>query len=56
VETLEKIMDRFDEKLYLVDMYKDNYYPDFLVDKIRNFLKEAVEYLESGEHDLEKEI
>ncbi|MHC6204118.1 DUF5713 family protein [Breznakiellaceae bacterium SP9] len=45
-------MDKFDEKLYLVDMYKDGYYPDFLVDKIKNLLKEAVEYLESGEHDM----
>lgn len=31
---------------YLEIMYKDDYYPDFLVDKIKVLLEEVVQYLE----------
>ncbi|MBC6166027.1 hypothetical protein HCA15_05145 [Listeria booriae] len=41
------------EKDYLADMYRDPYFPDFLVDKIKMLLKEVVALLESGETDLE---
>ncbi|MBC1308825.1 hypothetical protein HB809_14030 [Listeria booriae] len=41
------------EKDYLADMYRDPYFPDFLVDKIKTLLKEVVVLLESGESDLE---
>ncbi|MBC1285252.1 hypothetical protein HB818_05755 [Listeria booriae] len=41
------------EKDYLADMYRDPYFPDFLVDKIKTLLKEVVALLESGESDLE---
>jgi hypothetical protein len=46
-------MEKFNEKLYLVDMYADDYYPDFLVDKIKNLLKDGVKLLEDGERNLE---
>lgn len=41
------------EKDYLVDMYRDEYYPKFLVDKIKLILKNVVTILEKGEHNLE---
>ncbi|GHU24393.1 hypothetical protein FACS1894164_10920 [Spirochaetia bacterium] len=40
------MINTFNEKLYLVDMYNDEYYPKFLVDKI--LLIETVKYLETG--------
>ncbi|MEK5231352.1 DUF5713 family protein [Lysinibacillus sp. FSL K6-0232] len=39
---------------YLEIMYKDDYYPDFLVDKIKVLLEEVVQYLEQGSHSLEE--
>jgi len=42
---------KFDEKLYLTDMYNDKYYPKFLVDKIKELIKEVVTALEAGEKD-----
>lgn len=41
------------EKDYLVDMYRDEYYPKFLVDKIKLILKNVVTILEKGERNLE---
>lgn len=35
---------------YLVDMYSDDYYPDFLVDKIKRELELVVEFIMSGSH------
>jgi len=46
-------MKKFDEELYLADMYEDGYFPDFLVDKIKTLLQGVVTYLENGEHSLE---
>jgi hypothetical protein len=46
-------MEKFSEELYLVDMYDDDYYPNFLVDKIKNLLKGGVKLLEDGERNLE---
>ena len=37
---------RFDKSLYLQDMYKDDYYPDFLVDKIKALIAEVVAFIE----------
>ena len=47
-------MEKFDEKLYLVDMYNDEYFPRFLVDKIKVLMMEGVQLLESGETDIER--
>ena len=47
-------MKKFDEKLYLADMYEDEYFPDFLVDKIKILLQSVVTYLENSEHSLEE--
>lgn len=41
------------EKDYLVDMYRDEYYPKFLVDKIKLILKNVVTILEKDERNLE---
>ena len=40
------------EEEYLKDMYSDPYFPDFLVDKIKESIKKIYEVLESGETDL----
>lgn len=45
-------MQRFDEKLYLTDMYRDSYYPKFLVDKVKDAVAEAVRFLEAGNRDM----
>ena len=47
-------MKEFDETLYLQEMYRDDYFPNFLVDKIKSALEEVVEFLESGERDTVK--
>ena len=47
-------MEKFDEKLYLKEMYRDDYFPNFLVDKVKATLAEVVEFLESGERDIPK--
>ncbi|MDR1664930.1 MAG: DUF5713 family protein, partial [Clostridiales bacterium] len=40
-------MKKFDNDLYVVDMYQDNYYPDFLVDKVKASLIQIVDFLET---------
>lgn len=37
----------------LDDMYKDDYFPDFLVDKIKGLMQKVIEVLETGERNLE---
>ena len=39
---------------YLPDMYADQYYPNFLVDKVKNVIKEVVVFIEEGDHDTEE--
>ncbi|SDY33645.1 DUF5713 family protein [Hymenobacter psychrophilus] len=34
---------------YLVDMYQDDYFPAFLVDKIKGAIEEVVGFLEKGQ-------
>jgi len=46
-------MKKFDKTLYLKEMYQDDYFPNFLVDKIKAVLVEVVEFLESGERDMD---
>ena len=38
----------------LSDMYSDEYFPDFLVDKVKALLMELVSYLETGVKDTEQ--
>jgi len=46
-------MKQFDENYQLLsEMYQDDYFPDFLVDKIRDLLQQVIELLETGETDL----
>ncbi len=46
-------MKRFDENYQLlVDMRNDEYFPEFLVDKIELLIKEVIVLLESGETDI----
>ena len=35
---------------YVPDMYSDQYFPDFLVDKIKDIIREAVMFIEEGNH------
>ena len=37
----------------LDEMYQDEYYPDFLVDKVKAALQEVIDLLECGETDTE---
>lgn len=46
-------MKKFDDALYVADMYADAYYPDFLVDKVKAALVKVVEYLEKGVYNSE---
>lgn len=48
-------MKKFDEDYKLLaDMYQDGYFPDFLVDKVRDQVEEVVAFLETGESDVIK--
>lgn len=40
------------EKDYLSDMYSDSYFPDFLVDKVKEIIKKIYAVLENGETDI----
>ena len=45
-------MKTFDPNYKLLDeMYQDNYYPTFLVDKVKGELQKVIDLLESGETD-----
>lgn len=47
-------MKAFDQHYKLLDeMYRDKYYPDFLVDKVKNALQKVIVLLESGETNTE---
>ena len=47
-------MKAFDVNYKLLDeMYQDEYYPDFLVDKVKAALQEVIDLLECGETDTE---
>ncbi|WP_129598612.1 DUF5713 family protein [Anaerophilus nitritogenes] len=39
---------------YLVDMYKDPYFPTFLVDKIKVLIQEVEQFIEEGNKSLEE--
>ncbi|PZF73340.1 DUF5713 family protein [Taibaiella soli] len=39
---------------YLKDMYADDYFPDFLVDKVRDAIKKVVSFIEEGNHSNEE--
>ena len=47
-------MKAFDPNYKLLDeMYQDDYYPAFLVDKVKDELQKVIDLLESGETDTE---
>ena len=39
---------------YLPEMYADQYFPNFLVDKVKNVIKEVVVFIEEGDHETEE--
>lgn len=47
----KKLPDNFE---YLKDMYEDGYYPNFLVDKVRDIIKNTVSFIEEGSHSIEE--
>ncbi len=48
-------MKKFDEDYKLLsEMYQDEYFPDFLVDKVRNQVQKVIGFLETEENDLVK--
>lgn len=47
-------MKAFDSNYQLLnEMYEDEYFPDFLVDKVKNELQKVIGLLENGETDTE---
>ncbi len=47
-------MKPFDTNYKLLDeMYNDDYYPTFLVDKVKDEIQKVIDLLESGEKDIE---
>ena len=47
-------MKSFDINYKLLDeMYRDEYYPNFLVDKVKGELQKVIDLLETGETDTE---
>ena len=48
-------MKKFDENYVLLnDMYEDEYFPKFLVDKVKELIFELIEYLEMGEQNVDR--
>jgi len=48
-------MKQFDKNYKLLeDMYSDGYFPEFLVDKVRDLIQNVIDFLETGERDLDK--
>jgi len=46
---------KFDQEYRLLEaMYEDTYFPDFLTDKVRNYIMDVIRFLETGEKDLHK--
>ena len=46
-------MKKFDQEYRLLEaMYEDTYFPDFLTDKVRNYIMDVIRFLETGEKDL----
>ena len=39
---------------YLSDMYADEYFPNFLVDKVKKLIEEVVVFIEEGGHETEE--
>ncbi|RXK62019.1 hypothetical protein ESA94_03105 [Lacibacter luteus] len=39
---------------YLKDMYADEYFPNFLVDKVKELIKSVVLFIEEGDHSNEE--
>lgn len=49
-------MGKFYNNQYVPEMYRDSFYPDFLVDKVRSALKKVVEYLNTCDYYDDEEI
>ncbi len=48
-------MKKFDTNYRLLaEMYEDEYFPDFLVDKVKSLVEDVIAFLETGETDPEK--
>lgn len=48
-------MKKFDANYELLaEMYRDEYFPDFLVDKVKELIQNVIDFLETGERDIEK--
>lgn len=48
-------MKKFDDNYVLLkDMYEDGYFPNFLVDKVKELILGLITYLEMGEQDIGK--
>lgn len=48
---MKKIPENFE---YLKDMYNDQYFPNFLVDKVKNEIMDVAKFIEEGDHSREE--
>jgi Family of unknown function (DUF5713) len=46
---MQKLPEDFE---YLQEMYSDEYFPNFLVDKLRQVIEETVSFIEQGTHSI----
>ncbi|MDE6926283.1 MAG: hypothetical protein K2P59_13670 [Acetatifactor sp.] len=47
-----RITKKFDENYDLLEaMYRDGYFPDFLVDKVKSLVQNVIDFLETGERN-----
>lgn len=49
----KRVETKMNDNKFLVDMYQDDYYPNFLVDKIKALLKEAEDKIKLEKDDLD---
>ena len=51
---MNKNIKKFDENYVLLEeMFEDDYYPKFLVEKVEKLIRNVIEFLETGENDVE---
>ena len=51
---MNKNIKKFDKNyILLAEMYEDDYYPKFLVKKVEKLIRNVIDFLETGETDIE---
>ena len=54
MQNMNKNIKKFDENYVLLEeIFEDDYYPKFLVEKVEKLIRNVIEFLETGENDVE---